>query len=41
MREIGFEQFLDRLRRVFGLEVVLDLLANVGIGPNPPPANRW
>src|SRR5207237_8133814 len=31
MREIGFQQSLDRLRRVFRLEVVIDLLPHIGI----------
>ena len=32
VREIGLEQPLDRLRRVLGLEVVIDLLPDIGIG---------
>jgi hypothetical protein len=31
MREIGFQKFLDGLRRVFGFEVVIDLPPNIGI----------
>ena len=31
MREIGLQQSLDRLRRVFRLEVVIDLLPDIGI----------
>ena len=32
MREIGLEEPLDRPRRIFGLEVVIDLLPDIGIG---------
>ena len=31
MGEIGFQQLLDRLRRVLGLEVVIDLLPDIGM----------
>src|ERR1700704_3810598 len=31
MREIRLQQALDRLRRVFGLEVVVDLLPDIGV----------
>src|SRR3954463_6023908 len=31
MREIGLQQSLDRLRRVFRLEVVIDLLPDIGV----------
>ena len=31
MREIGLQQSFDRLRRVFRLEVVIDLLPDIGI----------
>ena len=31
VREIGLQQSLDRLRRVLGLEVVIDLLPDIGI----------
>ena len=35
MREICFQQLLDRLRRVLRLEVVVDLLPDIGIGAEP------
>src|SRR5437660_5361534 len=35
MREIYFQQFLNRLRRVLRLEVVVDLLPDIGIGTEP------
>src|SRR5271156_3330142 len=31
MREIGLQQSLDGLRRVLGLDVVIDLLSDIGI----------
>ena len=31
MREIGLQQPLDSLRRILGLEVVVDLLPDIGI----------
>ena len=31
MREIGLQQPLDRLRRVLRLEVVIDLLPDIGV----------
>ena len=31
MREIGFQQPLDRFRRVFRLEIVIDLLPDIGV----------
>src|SRR3974390_111962 len=33
VRQIGLEQFLNRLRRVLRLEVAVDLLPDIGIGP--------
>jgi hypothetical protein len=33
MREIGLQKLLDRLRRVLGLEVVIDLLPDIGVRP--------
>src|SRR6516225_1877391 len=33
VRQIGLEQFLNRLRRVLRLEVAVDLLSDIGIGP--------
>jgi len=41
MGEIGLQKLLDRLRRVLSLEVAIDLLPDIGVGPEPPPANRW
>src|ERR1700722_16691280 len=35
MRQIRLEQFLDGLRRVFRLEVVKNLLSDIGIGAEP------
>src|SRR5258705_8215200 len=35
MREICFQQLLDRLRRLLRLEVVVDLLPDIGIGAEP------
>ena len=31
MREIGLQQALDGLRRVLGLDVVIDLLPDIGV----------
>src|SRR5258708_12746808 len=31
MRKIGLQQSLDRLRRILGLEVVIDLLPDIGV----------
>src|ERR1700691_782952 len=35
MRQIGFQQLLDGLRRVFRLEVVVNLLPDIGVGAEP------
>ena len=32
MCQIGLEELLDRPRRIFGLEIVIDLLPDIGIG---------
>src|SRR5258708_3453612 len=35
MRQIGFQQLLDGLRRVFRLEIVIDLLPDIGVRTEP------
>ena len=37
VREIGLEHPLDGLRRVVRLDVAIDLAAERGVGPKPPP----
>src|ERR1700737_4764565 len=35
MRKIRLQQFLDRLRRILGCEVVIDLLPDIGVRTEP------